>query len=68
MINLIKFREKAEYEEGRETNLSGKEAFQIYAQSVIDCRNFESISPVTTTQPESSNAAVISSVGVLAGY
>jgi uncharacterized protein (DUF1330 family) len=31
MINLIKYRDKAEYEDGRETNLSGKEAFQLYA-------------------------------------
>ena len=30
MINLIKFRQKAEYEDGRETDLSGIEAYQIY--------------------------------------
>ena len=30
MVNLLKFNEKAEYEDGRETNLSGAEAYQIY--------------------------------------
>ena len=30
MINLFKFREYAEYADGRETNLTGIEAYQIY--------------------------------------
>ena len=30
MINLLKFNEKAKYEDGRETDLSGAEAYQIY--------------------------------------
>ncbi len=30
MVNLIKFREKAEYEDGRETDLSGYDAYQLY--------------------------------------
>ena len=30
MVNLLKFREKAQYEDGRETDLSGIEAYQIY--------------------------------------
>lgn len=30
MVNLLKFKEKAEYEDGRETDLSGIEAYQIY--------------------------------------
>ena len=30
MVNLLKFREKAEYEDGRETDLTGIEAYQIY--------------------------------------
>ncbi len=30
MVNLLKFKEKAEYEDGRDTNLSGKEAYMIY--------------------------------------
>lgn len=34
MLNLLSFKEKAEYEDGRETNLSGKEACQIYAAGV----------------------------------
>ena len=34
MVNLLSFKEQAEYEDGRETNLSGKEAYQIYAAGV----------------------------------
>ena len=35
MVNLLKFKDKAEYEDGRETNLSGKEAYKIYADEVL---------------------------------
>lgn len=31
MVNLLKFREKAAYVDGRETSLSGREAYQLYA-------------------------------------
>ena len=34
MVNLLKFRDKAEYEDGRETNLTGQEAYLIYGQEV----------------------------------
>lgn len=34
MVNLLKFKEKAEYEDGRETNLTGQEAYAIYGQEV----------------------------------
>ena len=34
MVNLLKFKEKAEYEDGRDTNLSGKEAYMIYGVEV----------------------------------
>ena len=34
MVNLLKFKEKAEYEDGRETDLTGKEAYSIYGQEV----------------------------------
>ena len=34
MVNLLKFRDKAEYEDGRETNLTGEEAYSIYGQEV----------------------------------
>ena len=34
MVNLLKFKEKAEYEDGRDTQMSGKEAYQIYAIEV----------------------------------
>ncbi len=37
MINLLKFRERAEYPDGRETNLSGREAFLLYAEGVDKC-------------------------------
>jgi len=30
MVNLLKFKEKAEYADGRETNLSGPDAYRIY--------------------------------------
>ena len=30
-VNLLTFKDKAEYEDGRETNLTGKEAYTIYA-------------------------------------
>ena len=36
MVNLLKFKDKAEYEDGRETNLSGAEAYRIYATEVVD--------------------------------
>ena len=34
MLNLLSFKPRAEYEDGRETKLSGKEAWQIYASGV----------------------------------
>jgi hypothetical protein len=34
MVNLLKFKQEAEYEDGRDTNLSGYEAYQIYAKAV----------------------------------
>ncbi len=36
MVNLLKFKDKAEYEDGRETNLSGIEAYRIYATEAVD--------------------------------
>ena len=35
MVNLLKFKDKAEYEDGRETNLTGAEAYAIYAKEVV---------------------------------
>jgi len=34
MVNLLKFKEKAEYPDKRTTDLSGKEAYAIYAEEV----------------------------------
>ena len=31
MVNLLKFKPWAEYEDGRDTQLSGREAYDIYA-------------------------------------
>ncbi len=36
MLNLLKFKDKAQYEDGRETDLSGREAYKLYAQSFSD--------------------------------
>ena len=36
MLNLLKFKEKAEYEDGRETDLTGKEAYSIYGKEVVE--------------------------------
>ncbi|MAV97414.1 MAG: DUF1330 domain-containing protein [Gammaproteobacteria bacterium] len=34
MLNLLKFKDQAEYEDGRTTDLTGREAYQIYALAV----------------------------------
>jgi len=34
MVNLLKFKARAEYEDGRETQLTGEEAYDLYAQGV----------------------------------
>ena len=34
MVNLLKFKEKAIYKDGRQTELSGREAYGLYAQGV----------------------------------
>ena len=34
MVNLLKFKEKAEYADGRETDLTGKQAYGIYGMEV----------------------------------
>ena len=34
MVNLLKFKEKAEYEDGRETTLTGREAYNLYGKAV----------------------------------
>ena len=36
MVNLLKFKDKAEYDDGRETDLSGWEAYAIYGKEVIE--------------------------------
>ena len=34
MLNLLKFKDKAEYQDGRESDLSGREAYMIYGAAV----------------------------------
>lgn len=36
MLNLLKFKTQAEYEDGRETSLSGKEAYGLYEAGVTE--------------------------------
>ena len=35
MVNLLKFKERAEYEDGRQTSLTGREAYQLYGEQVV---------------------------------
>lgn len=35
MVNLLKFKERAEYEDGRDANLSGAEAYSLYGAAVV---------------------------------
>jgi uncharacterized protein (DUF1330 family) len=37
MVNLLKFKERAEYADGRETDLTGTEAYAIYGAAVGQC-------------------------------
>ncbi|WP_394936511.1 DUF1330 domain-containing protein [uncultured Ilumatobacter sp.] len=36
MVNLLKFKERAEYEDGRATELSGRDAYRIYGRGVSE--------------------------------
>ena len=36
MVNLLKYKEKAIYDDGRDTKLSGEEAYGLYAAKVIN--------------------------------
>lgn len=36
MVNLLKFKKKAEYEDGRETDLMGAEAYHLYGEAVSE--------------------------------
>ena len=36
MVNLLKFKDKAVYEDGRDTSLTGEEAYRLYAAEVIN--------------------------------
>lgn len=34
MVNLLKFKDKAEYKDGRQTDLTGRQAYMIYGRAV----------------------------------
>ncbi|MEO1013840.1 MAG: DUF1330 domain-containing protein [Pseudomonadota bacterium] len=36
MVNLLKFKEKAEYADGRDTDFSGRKAYQLYAMKAAE--------------------------------
>ncbi len=36
MVNLLKFKDKAEYKDGRATTLSGRDAYMIYGRAVAE--------------------------------
>ena len=36
MVNLLKFKDRAEYEDGRDTDLTGRQAYQIYGRGVSE--------------------------------
>lgn len=36
MVNLLKFKDRAEYEDGRATELTGRDAYQIYGRAVSE--------------------------------
>ena len=36
MVNLLKFKKRAEYTDGRETSLTGREAYALYGQGVVE--------------------------------
>ena len=36
MVNLLKFKDKADYEDGRATDLTGREAYMLYGRAVVD--------------------------------
>lgn len=36
MVNLLKFKDKAEYDDGRDTDLTGREAYNLYGAAVSE--------------------------------
>ena len=36
MVNLLKFKERAEYADGRETDLTGRQAYTLYGRAVTE--------------------------------
>lgn len=51
MVNLLRFRDRAEYADGRETGLTGVEAYQLYGQPMGELIRSAGGSIVHTSQP-----------------
>lgn len=52
MLNLLKFREQAKYEDGRPTELSGKEAYQLYAKSFLELMEPKGVRLIFAGKPQ----------------
>ena len=52
MLNLLKFKGRAEYEDGRDTDLSGQEAYGIYAREVFKLLASVGGAPIFSAQVE----------------
>ena len=52
MLNLLKFKGRAEYEDGRDTDLSGQEAYGIYAREVLKLLASVGGAPIFSAQVE----------------
>jgi len=50
MVNLMKYKKHAEYEDGRKTNLSGREAYAIYGAEVAKLLAKRNAKPVFSGQ------------------
>ena len=59
MVNLLKFKEKAEYEDGRETEMTGQEAYSLYGAEVV-AHLAKVGGPATQPPPESHVQATLS--------
>ncbi len=49
MVNLLKFKEQAEYPDGRETELTGAQAFAIYGEAVAMYPNRKTLFDMLTS-------------------
>ena len=52
MLNLLKFKDRAEYEDGRDTDLTGEEAYSIYGREVVRLLASVGAAPIFGAQVE----------------